>query len=98
MDQGGPVPISVVALRAEDYTPDGKNVIISLTTKFSAVERKFSVPIECFHDLVVDLQRLNGSADDKTIETAIQTTVAPNPDEDLHVSLATWPRVRTGTE
>jgi hypothetical protein len=53
------LPISVVALRAESYTPDGNSVVISLRTKFSTAERKYSVPIECFHDLIVDLQRLN---------------------------------------
>jgi hypothetical protein len=32
-----------------------------LRTKYSSAERKYSVPIECFHDLIVDLQRLNAS-------------------------------------
>jgi hypothetical protein len=32
---------------AEDYSPDAKNIIISLATKYSNVERKYSVPIEC---------------------------------------------------
>jgi hypothetical protein len=54
------IPVSVIALRAEAYSPDGK-VIISLRTKFSGAERRYSVPIECFHDLIVDLQRLNAS-------------------------------------
>ena len=54
------VPVSVIALRADTYSPDG-NIVISLRTKFSSAERKYSVPIECFHDLIVDLQRLNAS-------------------------------------
>jgi hypothetical protein len=54
------IPVSVVALRADAYSPDG-NVVMSLRTKFSAAERKYSVPIECFHDLIVDLRRLNAS-------------------------------------
>jgi hypothetical protein len=53
------LPVSVVALRAESYSPDGNSVVISLRTKFSTAERKYSVPIECFRDLIVDLQRLN---------------------------------------
>jgi hypothetical protein len=53
------LPVSVVALRAETYSPDDNTVIISLMTKYSSVERTFSVPLECFDDLVVDLQRLN---------------------------------------
>jgi hypothetical protein len=63
MDQDEQNSVSVIALRAEDYSPDGKNVIISLTTKYSTAERKYSVPIECFYDLVRDLQRLNALAD-----------------------------------
>jgi hypothetical protein len=54
-----PVPISVVALRAESYAADRNAVVISLRTKYSTAERKYSVPVECFHDLIVDLHRLN---------------------------------------
>ncbi|MGA9202045.1 MAG: hypothetical protein WBZ67_16280, partial [Pseudolabrys sp.] len=56
-----PIPVGIVALRAEAC--DGKSVIISLTTKYSSAERVYSVPLECFHDLVVDLRRLNASSD-----------------------------------
>jgi hypothetical protein len=62
------LPVSVATLRAESYSPDG-NVVISLRTKFSSAERKYSVPLKCFHDLIVDLQRLNVS---KTTEPLIQ--------------------------
>jgi len=55
------LPVSIVALRAEAC--DGKSVIISLATKYSSAERVYSVPLECFHDLVVDLRRLNASSD-----------------------------------
>jgi len=56
-------PVSVVALRAEAYSFDNKSVIISVTTKYSSAERTYSVPLECFHDIVVDLQRLNALAE-----------------------------------
>ena len=59
-DEKETIPVSVIALRADTYSPDG-NIVISLRTKFSSAERKYSVPIECFHDLIVDLQRLNAS-------------------------------------
>ena len=55
-------PISVIAMRADDYSPDGKAISISLTTKYSAAERKYSVPVECLRDLILDLQRLNAAA------------------------------------
>ena len=83
MDQDKTIPISVIALRADDYSPDGKNVIISLTTKYSSAERKFSVPIECFYDLIVDLQRLNAATGATSIETSLQPTETPKPAEDL---------------
>ena len=55
------LPVSIVALRAEAC--DDKSVIISLATKYSSAERVYSVPLECFHDFVVDLRRLNASSD-----------------------------------
>jgi hypothetical protein len=70
-------------LRADDYSLDAKNVIISLTTTYSTAERKYSVPVECFHDLIVDLQRLN-AASATSIETPIQPALAPNPADDLN--------------
>jgi hypothetical protein len=53
--------VTVVAFRAESYSSDGKNLIISLRTKYSSAERKYSVPLECLKDLLVDLQRLQAS-------------------------------------
>jgi hypothetical protein len=82
MSQDKTIPVSVIAFRAEDYSPDGKNVIISLTTKYSIADRKFSVPIECFHDLIVDLQRLNAAASATSIEAPIQPAVVPSPSDD----------------
>ena len=54
-------PATVVAFRAESHSPDGKNLIISLRTKYSSAERKYSVPVECLKDFLVDLQRLQAS-------------------------------------
>jgi hypothetical protein len=68
------IPVSVVALRADGYSQDG-NVVISLRTKFSSAERKYSVPIECFHDLIVDLQRLNSA----TAREPYESFLPPEP-------------------
>ena len=57
------LPISVVALRAEAYSPDDRTVLISLTTKYSSVERTYAVPLDCFYDLVVDLEKLGALKD-----------------------------------
>jgi uncharacterized membrane protein len=56
------VPISVVALRAESYSANGDIIVVSLRTKYSAAERKYYIPLECFHDLIVDLRRLSSSS------------------------------------
>ncbi len=79
MNQDEAVPVSVIALRADAYLPDGKNVLISLTTKYSTAERKYSVPLECFYDLIVDLQRLNESLDARPIASSIQPATALDP-------------------
>ena len=61
MSQDEAFLVNVVALKAEGYSTDGNSVVVSLRTKFSSREQKYSVPIECFRDFIVDLQRLNAS-------------------------------------
>jgi len=56
------VPVAATAMRADEYSDDGTSIVISLRTKYSAAERRYSVPVECFNDLIMDLQRLNGAA------------------------------------
>lgn len=56
-----PFPESVVTLRAEQWSADGDNVVISLRVRDSIGERKYSVPIVCLQDLIVDLRRLHAS-------------------------------------
>jgi len=84
MNQENTSPVSVIALRADGYSPDGKDLIISLTTKYSAAERKFSVPVECFYDLIVDLQRLNSTARNALSETPNQPNALQKPSQDLN--------------
>ena len=68
------IPISVVAMRAESYSADGDNIVISLRTKYSTAERKYSVPVECLRDLIVDLQRLSTTALSEPVDKANDTT------------------------
>jgi hypothetical protein len=68
------IPVSVVALRAESYSADGDNIVISLRTKYSTAERKYSVPVECFQDLIVDLQRLSASRQSESADKANDQT------------------------
>jgi hypothetical protein len=74
-----PIPVSVIALRAESYSADGSNVVISLRTKYSIAERKYSVPVECLRDLIVDLQRLSLSGPTAAFEKADSQTEPPLP-------------------
>lgn len=84
MSEDKPTPISVSALRADDYSPDGKNVIISLMTSFSTAERKYSVPIECFADFIVDLRRLNSAASATPIKTGNKPDVGEENSTNLN--------------
>lgn len=63
MTDGKTPPVHVVAMRAERYAnEEKKSFVISLTTKYSRAERRYSVPFECLHDLMRDIQRLNASS------------------------------------
>ena len=77
MRQDETLPVSVLALRAEGYSSDGNSVILSLRTKFSGAERKYSVPLDCFRDLIVDLQRLDAG---KSAEPSVQPKEPPPSD------------------
>ena len=66
--------VSVTAMRADGYSDDGKSIVISLKTKYSAAERRYSVPVECLGDLLMDLKRLHAPAD-----TTSSSEAAPDP-------------------
>ncbi len=74
------LPIGVTAMRADSYSPDSKSVIVSVKTKYSNVERKYSVPVDCFYDFIVDLKRLNAMVDRfQTVHP--EPTLPTTPDE-----------------
>ncbi len=56
-------PIQISALRAIRYSADSQEVTIGLATKYSGAERQYVIPIECFYDLITDLQRLNAPSE-----------------------------------
>src|SRR5262249_19445560 len=95
-----PSVVRVVGLRAEAYSAEGE-VIVSLQTQFSRAESKYSIPVECFRDLIADLQRLSLStvtarADKNTngIETRLPL---PGPRGQRLVDLRTRPQRATLT-
>ena len=61
-------PINVIDIRAHEYSLDGKNIIISLATKYSAERRTYAVPVGCLHDLITDLRTLKRISDEATVE------------------------------
>ena len=57
MKPSSPLVSDVVSMRVREYSANGNNVIISLTTKYST-ERIFSVPLSCLSELISDLENL----------------------------------------
>jgi hypothetical protein len=64
-------PVRISALRAVRYSAGDKELIIGLTTQYSGAERQYVIPIECFYDLITDLQRLSVSSETASFETSI---------------------------
>lgn len=81
MNQGKAIPINVAALRAKDYGFDGKNIIISLTPRFSS-EQTFSVPVECLYELIADLQKLNSAKRASAATPTGEPITKPKPTND----------------
>ena len=73
MQQSKIPPISAIDFRADDYSADGKNIIISLATKYAAERRSYSVPVECLYDFIADLQKLKSSRDTPVSHDAAAT-------------------------
>ena len=63
MQQSKAPAINVIDIRAHEYTPDGKGIIVSLATKYSAERRDYSVPVECLYNLISDLRALKPPSD-----------------------------------
>ena len=98
MEQSKTPAVNVIAMRAGNYSPDGKSLIISMTTKYSA-ERTYSVPVECLYELIADLQKLKKPTVPGSIEAPIQpptapatVDTAPTPAEDLNKINITVPK------
>jgi len=63
MQQSKAPAINVIDIRAHEYTPDGKGIIVSLATKYSPERRDYSVPVECLYNLISDLRTLKPPSD-----------------------------------
>jgi hypothetical protein len=64
-------PIRISALRAVRYSTGDKELIIGLTTQYSGAERQYIIPVECFYDLITDLQRLGAASEAASFEISV---------------------------
>jgi len=83
--------IDVVTLRADNYSPDGKRISISIVTNDST-EMKFSVPVACLHELIADLRKLQSPRDSVSPTPSNQTAVTSRAAEDLNRVNVTVPK------
>jgi hypothetical protein len=77
MNQNKILPIDVVDFRADTYSPDGKSVVISLTTKYSAERRIYSLPVPCLYAFIADLQKLQSAHASQPTPSAGPTAATP---------------------
>ena len=92
MQQSKMSPIHALDFRADGYSSDDKNIIVSLATKYSAERRAYSVPVECLYDFIADLQKLKSSTGAEPIETQPATTPTPTPAKNLNRIKITVPK------
>jgi hypothetical protein len=92
MQQSKTPPIRAIDLRADNYSPDGKNIIISFATKYVAERRIYSVPVECLNEFIADLQKLKSPTGTTSINTSRQPAAAQTPEKELNRITVTVPK------
>jgi hypothetical protein len=70
MTQSKTLPIDVTDIRAERYSPDGNNIIVSLAIKYSAERRTYSLPVASLYGFITDLQKLQSAKRTEPVETS----------------------------
>ena len=58
MNQSRTIIIDAIDFRVDGYSPDGEKIIVSLTNKYSAEPRLYSLPVTCIYSFIADLQKL----------------------------------------
>ena len=76
MNQPQAYPIEALDFRADSYSPDGRNIIVSFATKYSAERRTYSLPVASLQDFIADLQKLQRPSGPTT---ASHTPTTPSP-------------------
>jgi hypothetical protein len=65
-------PVAIVDFRAEQYSPDGKAIVVSFATTESAERRSYALPVQSLYGFIADLQKLPAASQ------AAQTAAAPS--------------------
>src|SRR5262245_18038994 len=51
-------PVAIVDFKAEQYSPDGKAIVVSFATTDSAERRSYTLPVQSLYGFIADLQKL----------------------------------------
>jgi hypothetical protein len=79
MNQSRTPPLDAIDLRADSYSPDGKNIVISLAIKGASERRTYSLPVASLYAFIADLQKLKSSAITQPTTSSPPSSVAPAP-------------------
>ena len=92
MQQSKTPPIRAIDLKADNYSPDGKNIIISFATKYVAERLLYSVPVECLNEFIADLEKLKPPTGSTSINASHQPAAAQKPQKELNRITVTVPK------
>jgi hypothetical protein len=92
MNQSNTSPIDATDLRADNYSPDGKNIIVSLATKYSAERQSYSLPVASLYGFIADLQKLQSRSPTQPVAIASEPTTSQTAAKDPNRINITVPR------
>jgi hypothetical protein len=72
-------PVAIVDFRAEQYSPDGKAIVVSFTTAESAERRSYALPVQSLYGFIADLQKLPAANQTAQSATAPSASHPPPP-------------------
>src|SRR5262245_30206231 len=75
MPESKPSPVAILDFRAEQYSPDGKAIVVSFATTESAERLSYTLPIQSPYGFIADLQKLPSAGQ----PTAATPSASPSP-------------------
>jgi hypothetical protein len=82
-------PVDALDLRADSYSNDSKNIVVSLATIHSPKRQTYSLPVTALYSFIADLQRLRPEATSEPPPPAVQPAVPKSVPEPMATSAAT---------